>query len=264
MRPDTGGTRGRGVEAEQPAVREETAFTLIELLVVIAIIAILAAILFPVFAKARDRAKVTTCLNNQKQLALAIHTYADDYDGLMPFGIQFADGIGRPWIRDDSGAYRDGYRQRQYSLLYRYLEPYVKSDGIFQCVADFSERKNSVPKRDEVSYRVNPYGTGYWKQDGTAVTGPGDPDKRPLSFSQCRRPSEFVLFRERFTDYHWKLSAQEEANGTNYAKRRAPVAMVDGSVKMIPGVAPPGEPEWRGFARSFYWTGHEPADSTLH
>jgi prepilin-type N-terminal cleavage/methylation domain-containing protein len=61
-------------------------FTLIELLVVIAIIAILAAILFPVFAKARERAKSTTCLSNLKQIALSMRTYADDYDGGYPSG----------------------------------------------------------------------------------------------------------------------------------------------------------------------------------
>ncbi len=59
-------------------------FTLIELLVVIAIIAILAAILFPVFAKARAKANQTTCLNNQKQLATAIQLYVDDKDETMP------------------------------------------------------------------------------------------------------------------------------------------------------------------------------------
>jgi len=62
------------------------AFTLIELLVVIAIIAILAAILFPVFAKARERAKSTACLNNLKQIATAFRMYSDDHDGAYPSG----------------------------------------------------------------------------------------------------------------------------------------------------------------------------------
>jgi prepilin-type N-terminal cleavage/methylation domain-containing protein/prepilin-type processing-associated H-X9-DG protein len=60
------------------------AFTLIELLVVIAIIAILAAILFPVFAKAREKARQTTCASNEKQLALAVLQYIQDYDETFP------------------------------------------------------------------------------------------------------------------------------------------------------------------------------------
>jgi len=59
-------------------------FTLIELLVVIAIIAILAAILFPVFAKAREKARQSSCLSNAKQIALGIMQYCQDYDEMMP------------------------------------------------------------------------------------------------------------------------------------------------------------------------------------
>ena len=60
-------------------------FTLIELLVVIAIIAILAAILFPVFARAREKARQTACLSNIKQISLAVEMYTTDYDELMPY-----------------------------------------------------------------------------------------------------------------------------------------------------------------------------------
>ena len=65
-------------------------FTLIELLVVIAIIAILAAILFPVFARARESARRTSCISNLKQLALGTMMYAQDYDETYPMSYQDA------------------------------------------------------------------------------------------------------------------------------------------------------------------------------
>ncbi len=236
-------------------LRGRWAFTLIELLVVIAIIAILAAILFPVFARARDRAKLTTCLSNQKQLAHGILMYADDYEGTMPFGISFVDGGNRPGLEPYIGS----YRQRKYSLLYRYTEPYVKSDGIYQCPSDNSRVENAKAGanfNDEVSYRFNPYGSGAWAQDGSKVTNPNGPF-RPMNISQCTRPSEFVLLRERLTNYHWKVV---EPSGVDYTKRRAPVCTVDGSAKMIPGHALPGAPSWSGVDNSFWWTGREPVD----
>jgi prepilin-type N-terminal cleavage/methylation domain-containing protein len=65
-------------------MRKNRAFTLIELLVVIAIIAILAAILFPVFAQAREKARMTSCLSNCKQLAIGAMMYMQDYDEISP------------------------------------------------------------------------------------------------------------------------------------------------------------------------------------
>ena len=62
-------------------MKRKEGFTLIELLVVIAIIAILAAILFPVFAKAREKARQTSCLSNVKQIMMAWKMYAQDFDG---------------------------------------------------------------------------------------------------------------------------------------------------------------------------------------
>ncbi len=72
-------------------------FTLIELLVVIAIIAILAAILFPVFARAREKSRQTACLSNLKQLSLGVLMYAQDYDGRL---IPSRDNPGLRWPTD--------------------------------------------------------------------------------------------------------------------------------------------------------------------
>src|SRR6266699_383275 len=74
------------------------AFTLIELLVVIAVIAILAAILFPVFAQVREKARQATCLSNMKQLGLAQSMYTQDYDETFPKGYhRLPDGTDYPW-----------------------------------------------------------------------------------------------------------------------------------------------------------------------
>ena len=93
-------------------------FTLIELLVVIAIIAILAAILFPVFAKAREKARQASCLSNAKQLALAVLQYAQDYDETFPMG-----RWGGP------GTAPDGL-WHGFDWL---VEPYCKNKQIFIC-----------------------------------------------------------------------------------------------------------------------------------
>ena len=90
-------------------------FTLIELLVVIAIIAILAAILFPVFARARSKARQAACQSNLKQLALAVMMYCQDYDGKFP--PVYDDGSGTRYIWADK------------------IFPYVKNEDLFQCPA---------------------------------------------------------------------------------------------------------------------------------
>ncbi|MFM7321224.1 MAG: DUF1559 domain-containing protein [Armatimonadota bacterium] len=97
------------------------AFTLIELLVVIAIIAILAAILFPVFAQAREKARQASCLSNTKQMGLGIMMYTQDFDETYPQAY---------WYRNDLNG-DAGYEQ--WSGL---IQPYVKNVGIFVCPSD--------------------------------------------------------------------------------------------------------------------------------
>ncbi|MCS6919729.1 MAG: DUF1559 domain-containing protein [Fimbriimonadales bacterium] len=95
-------------------------FTLIELLVVIAIIAILAAILFPVFAQAREKARQTQCTNNMKQNALAVLQYVQDYDERFPFSMYAGLNNNSPCV----------------FTLYHAIYPYIKNTDVVICPSD--------------------------------------------------------------------------------------------------------------------------------
>jgi prepilin-type N-terminal cleavage/methylation domain-containing protein len=95
----------------------QSGFTLIELLVVIAIIAILAAILFPVFAQAREKARTATCLSNLRQIGLANQMYVQDYDERFPFA-------GHDWP------------QASFVDVWNGLGPYMKNTQMFICKSD--------------------------------------------------------------------------------------------------------------------------------
>lgn len=115
-------------------MQKRTGFTLIELLVVIAIIAILAAILFPVFAQAREKARQISCLSNEKQLGLAFIQYVQDYNETFP----------------TSAAWGDGWAGEVY--------PYVKSTGVYKCPDDSSAANLNMPNGGFiVSYVANRY-----------------------------------------------------------------------------------------------------------
>jgi prepilin-type N-terminal cleavage/methylation domain-containing protein/prepilin-type processing-associated H-X9-DG protein len=120
-------------------------FTLIELLVVIAIIAILAAILFPVFAQARDKARSASCLSNMKQIGLAVMMYAQDYDETEPPAyVGKTDPQGRPeWY----------YNQAAWTEL---ILPYVKNKQVFLCP---SAEKVTASNPDNIPAS---YVTNYW------------------------------------------------------------------------------------------------------
>lgn len=118
-------------------------FTLIELLVVIAIIAILAAILFPVFARARENARRASCQSNEKQLGLAIMQYTQDYDEHFPM------------IRYLTPSSTIGYSGWAYVIL-----PYTKSTQILQCPSDLGAGSKATWPPDSTA-SFNDY-TDYW------------------------------------------------------------------------------------------------------
>ena len=120
-------------------------FTLIELLVVIAIIAILAAILFPVFARAREKARTASCQSNLKQIGLGLNMYIQDYDENLPLGTSYwyAPGGGGSATRTDPLGWYDN------------LQPYIKNYQVFVCPSDSSAAMATPWNTTTLSYCAN-------------------------------------------------------------------------------------------------------------
>ena len=143
-------------------------FTLIELLVVIAIIAILAAILFPVFARAREQARKTTCLSNLKQMGTATLMYVQDYDETYPWLMQDgrnnddSTGLSKQMTQPGVEPNLNGIR----GLFMDYaLQPYVKNMGLFNCPTLQPDKvvldANGLPMNQFGSYGYSWGGIGF-------------------------------------------------------------------------------------------------------
>jgi prepilin-type N-terminal cleavage/methylation domain-containing protein/prepilin-type processing-associated H-X9-DG protein len=203
--------------------KKEGAFTLIELLVVIAIIAILAAILFPVFARARENARRASCMSNLKQLALGFNMYTQDYDEKLP--LMTAGTQTTPVIDGDTKFNLSATPGVYYCTWTSEIFPYVKSTQIFLCPS------NPVTTGNPYYW----YGTSYGVP-GTAINSAGATvpyfSGVSVSLAQFQQPSETMMISEKgsgggpqyiMSTVYYAMKAAHFDGGN--------VAFVDGHVK---------------------------------
>jgi len=225
-------------------------FTLIELLVVIAIIAILAAILFPVFAKAREKARQTSCLNNVKELTLAMLMYTQDYDemfpaydtgwtGQMTYGANpVCDGAPEiNWHNDY------GYRKTWCSDIY----PYVKNAQIYRCPS----RGNPVCMATD--YAVPVY--GYNSRTNTRVTLFGRP-----RIADVTRPAEICMIGEKYSGNPQYIFSTNHYAVEGRHNDGANIGFFDGHAKWMMVTYGTLEPFGWGAPTSTGYSGHYPVE----
>jgi len=229
-------------------VKRKSGFTLIELLVVIAIIAILAAILFPAFARARENARRASCQSNLKQIALGFAQYTQDYDGRYPFGCINFNSAGaalstEPWWNDGITSFD--------TVWMGMLQPYLKSKQIFLCPSQ--SPKPTDPIRQ--TYTGYAYNTEYIGGCGT------NPHVSPPPISETK--IEFPALTGVTLDSGLFYANWEQANGSNYLRVNdrhfdgVNVQFADGHVKWMktdaalykpaspsPNLADDPDPKW--------------------
>jgi prepilin-type N-terminal cleavage/methylation domain-containing protein len=167
-------------------------FTLIELLVVVAIIAILAAMLFPVFAQVREKARGVTCLNNLKQIGTGLHLYLQDYDETYPLN-RFA----MPASRDCGKQSPPGYTWKES------VQPYVKNGDVWVCPSAKFASINPCCQGSttfKTSYGLNGslfnVSATQRSVDKVEISGPDGRPQRAVVLADIQRPAEAVWLIE--------------------------------------------------------------------
>ncbi len=183
-------------------------FTLIELLVVIAIIAILAAILFPVFARAREKAQQASCLSNVRQLSMAVLMYAEDYNDTLPIAVTCKPDFSYCWT------------------IMELLEPYVHNQQIWLCPDDpaGSVDLSTFPGLHRYSYG--------WNKATFAYMVPGRPMGEVVPLGEIPRPSETTAFWDGHQVGMAVLTCHRHNDGAN-------VSFLDGHAKWYYRDTPP-------------------------
>jgi prepilin-type N-terminal cleavage/methylation domain-containing protein/prepilin-type processing-associated H-X9-DG protein len=202
------------------------AFTLIELLVVIAIIAILAAILFPVFAQAREKARATSCLSNTKQMGLAILQYVEDYDEMFPKS-HGNNGKNAP----DYDIWSDSW-----AIV---VQPYIKNYQVFRCPDDGNTQPPQVWMQTAISYDVNQDDdyTDHWIAYGPFGMGsvPGDFwNYDSLTLAALTEPSDSVMLTERHNADEVAAGTENTIGYSSSFTETSWVGAIDGVPYLIP------------------------------
>ncbi|MFO7946917.1 MAG: DUF1559 domain-containing protein [Armatimonadota bacterium] len=193
-------------------------FTLIELLVVIAIIAILAAILFPVFARAREKARQSSCLSNLKQIGLGHLMYAQDFDERFLRG-----RYPGTCIYGHNHTASDGITE--YMAWHNHLQPYVKNAQIFVCPSASPDHCTSGSGR---AYIENAYGYNYDGLMGTAI-------------ARIETPAETMMFQDMASSFVISSTNTRSnclsgmGNGLERHNGGANVVFCDGHAKWLQG-----------------------------
>ena len=166
----------------------------------IAIIAILAAILFPVFARAREKARQASCLSNLKQNALAILMYAQDYDGRCPLAYYYSADFSLEWAWDAFVNYGTG------ATSVGLIGPYTNNAQINQCPS-FDGPSWGRP------YTGYAYNTSYL--GGGQFEGPGYTPRSGASLGSVKSPSETVLLAD---SAYWDATVVRGLAGNNFLR----------------------------------------------
>jgi prepilin-type N-terminal cleavage/methylation domain-containing protein/prepilin-type processing-associated H-X9-DG protein len=221
---------------------KQRAFTLIELLVVIAIIAILAAILFPVFAQAREKARAISCLSNLKQAGLAYAMYTQDYDETTPCQVT-------PVSQRDAHNYfavTGGY-------WYNLIEPYIKNYQLFLCpdrVGTTTSKSNPAGLATTAnSGRIMGYGyndgwvsdSGYGLVQTQTKDANGATERAGRSISSILTPADCVAFGDTYDTPGYSIAMDNLFSGADGPTSTKSIrhmsslnyAFVDGHAKII-------------------------------